>query len=105
MASRGVNKVIILGRVGQDPEVRYSPSGTAFANLTIATSEQWRDKNTDEQKELTEWHRVAVSGKLAEVVGQYVKKVIRFISRNAENQKVERPVRARPLHNRGSCRN
>ena len=57
MASRGVNKVIILGRVGQDPEVRYSPSGTAFANLTIATSEQWRDKNTDEQKELTEWHR------------------------------------------------
>ena len=69
MASRGVNKVIILGRVGQDPEVRYSPSGTAFANLTIATSEQWRDKNTGEQKELTEWHRVAVSGKLAEVVG------------------------------------
>lgn len=60
MASRGVNKVIILGRVGQDPEVRYSPSGTAFANLTIATSEQWLDKNTGEQKELTEWHRVAV---------------------------------------------
>ncbi len=57
MASRGVSKVIILGRVGQDPEVRYSPSGTAFANLTIATSEQWRDKNTGEQKELTEWHR------------------------------------------------
>ena len=74
MASRGVNKVIILGRVGQDPEVRYSPSGTALANLTIVTSEQWRDKNTGEQKELTEWHRVAVSGKLADVVGQYVKK-------------------------------
>ncbi|EKK3136368.1 single-stranded DNA-binding protein, partial [Salmonella enterica] len=49
MASRGVNKVIILGRVGQDPEVRYSPSGTAFANLTVATSEQWRDKQTGEQ--------------------------------------------------------
>lgn len=74
MASRGVNKVIILGRVGQDPEVRYSPSGTAFANLTVATSEQWRDKQTGEQKELTEWHRVAVVGKLAEVVSQYVKK-------------------------------
>ena len=74
MASIGVNKVIILGRVGQDPEVRYSPSGTAFANLTVATSEQWRDKQTGEQKELTEWHRVAVVGKLAEVVGQYVKK-------------------------------
>ncbi|HFK5622990.1 single-stranded DNA-binding protein [Enterobacter cloacae] len=74
MASRGVNKAIILGRVGQDPEVRYSPSGTAFANLTVATSEQWRDKQTGEQKELTEWHRVVVIGKLAEVVGQYVKK-------------------------------
>lgn len=74
MASRGVNKVIILGRVGQDPEIRYSPSGTAFANLTVATSEQWRDKQTGEQKELTEWHRVAVVGKPAEVVGQYVKK-------------------------------
>ena len=69
MASRGVNKVIILGRVGQDPEVRYSPSGTAFANLTIATSEQWLDNNTGLQKELTEWHWVAVSGKLSEVVG------------------------------------
>ena len=74
MASRGVNKVIILGRVGQDPEVRYSPSGTAFANLTVATSEQWRDKQTGVQKELTEWHRVAVVGKLAEVVSQYIKK-------------------------------
>lgn len=74
MASRGVNKAIILGRVGQDPEVRYSPSGTAFANLTVATSEQWRDKQTGEQKESTEWHRVVVAGKLAEVVGQYVKK-------------------------------
>ena len=69
-----MNKVIILGRVGQDPEVRYSPSGTAFANLTVATSEQWRDKQTGEQKEQTEWHRVAVVGKLAEVVSQYVKK-------------------------------
>ncbi|EEV8780472.1 TPA: single-stranded DNA-binding protein, partial [Escherichia coli] len=53
---RGVNRVIIIGRLGQDPEVRYSPSGTAFANLTVATSEQWRDKKTGEQKEQTEWH-------------------------------------------------
>lgn len=74
MASRGVNKVIILGRVGQDPEVRYSPSGTAFANLTVATSEQWRDKQTGEQKELTEWHRVVLFGKLAEVAGEYLRK-------------------------------
>lgn len=74
MASRGVNKAIILGRVGQDPEVRYSPSGMAFANLTVATSEQWRDKQTGEQKESTEWHRIVVAGKLAEIIGQYVKK-------------------------------
>ena len=74
MSSRGVNKAIILGRVGQDPEVRYSPSGTAFASLTVATSEQWRDKQSGEQKESTEWQRISVVGKLAEVVGQYVKK-------------------------------
>lgn len=74
MASRGVNRVIILGRVGQDPEIRYSPSGTAFASLSVATSEQWRDKQSGEQKELTEWHKVSIVGKLAEIAGQYVKK-------------------------------
>lgn len=74
MASRGVNKVIIIGRLGQDPEIRYSPSGTAFANLTVATSEQWRDKQTGEQKEQTEWHRVVISGKLAEIAGEYLRK-------------------------------
>lgn len=74
MASRGVNKVIIVGRLGQDPEVRYAPSGAAFANLTVATSEQWRDKQTGEQKEQTEWHRVVLSGKLAEIAGEYLRK-------------------------------
>ena len=74
MASRGVNKVIIIGRLGQDPEVRYAPSGAAFANLTVATSEQWRDKQTGEQKEQTEWHRVVISGKLAEIAGEYLRK-------------------------------
>ena len=74
MSSRGVNKVIIVGRLGQDPEVRYAPSGAAFANLSVATSEQWRDKQTGEQKELTEWHRVVLSGKLAEVAGEYLRK-------------------------------
>ncbi|MCK1065032.1 single-stranded DNA-binding protein [Pluralibacter gergoviae] len=74
MASKGVNKVIVLGRVGQDPEIRYSPSGTAFASLSVATSEQWRDKQSGEQKELTEWHKVSIVGKLAEIAGQYVKK-------------------------------
>ena len=74
MASRGVNKVIIIGRLGQDPGVRYAPSGAAFANLTVATSEQWRDKQTGEQKEQTEWHRVVISGKLAEIAGEYLRK-------------------------------
>lgn len=74
MASRGVNKAIIIGRLGQDPEVRYAPSGAAFANITVATSEQWRDKQTGEQKEQTEWNRVVISGKLAEIAGEYLRK-------------------------------
>lgn len=68
-----LNKVQIIGRVGRDPEVRYAPSGDAIANLSVATSERWKDKGTGEQKEKTEWHRVVVFGKLAEVVGEYVK--------------------------------
>jgi single-strand DNA-binding protein len=74
MASRGINKVILIGRLGGDPEVRYSPSGTAFANISVATSEQWRDKQTGEQKEQTEWHRVVFSGKIAEIAGEYLRK-------------------------------
>ena len=74
MASRGINKVILIGNLGQDPEVRFMPSGGAVANITIATSESWRDKQTGEQKEKTEWHRVVLFGKLAEVAGEYLKK-------------------------------
>ncbi|EOW9231246.1 single-stranded DNA-binding protein [Vibrio cholerae] len=74
MASRGVNKVILIGNLGQDPEVRYMPSGGAVANITIATSETWRDKATGEQKEKTEWHRVTLYGKLAEVASEYLRK-------------------------------
>lgn len=74
MPSRGVNKVILVGNLGQDPEVRYMPSGAAVANMTIATSESWRDKETGEQREKTEWHRVALFGKLAEVAGEYLRK-------------------------------
>lgn len=70
----GVNKAIILGNLGQDPEVRFMPSGEAVANLSIATSETWKDKQTGEQKEKTEWHRVSVFGKLAEIAGEYLKK-------------------------------
>ena len=67
MASRGINKVILIGNLGQDPEVRYMPSGGAVTNITLATSDTWRDKQTGEQKERTEWHRVVFMGKLAEV--------------------------------------
>jgi len=74
MASKGVNKVILVGNLGQDPEVRYMPNGNAVANISLATSESWRDKQTGEQKEITEWHRVVFFGKLAEVVGEYAKK-------------------------------
>ena len=74
MAMKGVNKVVVLGNVGQDPEVRYSPSGMCFCNLSVATSESWKDKQTGERKERTEWHRVVLQGKLAEIAGEYVKK-------------------------------
>jgi len=74
MASRGVNKVILVGNLGQDPEVRYMPNGGAVANITLATSESWRDKQTGENKEVTEWHRVVLFGKLAEVAGEYLRK-------------------------------
>ncbi|MBD8129144.1 single-stranded DNA-binding protein [Pantoea agglomerans] len=74
MASRGVNKVILVGNLGQDPEVRYMPNGGAVANITLATSEVWRDKQTGENKEVTEWHRVVLFGKLAEVAGEYLRK-------------------------------
>jgi len=74
MASKGVNKVILVGNLGKDPEIRYMPSGGAVANLTLATSESWRDKATGEQKEKTEWHNVAIFGKLAEIAGEYLRK-------------------------------
>jgi single-strand DNA-binding protein len=70
----GVNKVIVLGNLGKDPEVKFMPSGSAVANLTVATSETWKDKQTGEAKEKTEWHRVAIFGKLAEIAGEYLKK-------------------------------
>ena len=74
MASKGVNKVILVGNLGKDPEIRYMPSGGAVANLTLATSESWRDKATGEQKEKTEWHNVSIFGKLAEIAGEYLRK-------------------------------
>ena len=72
--SRGVNKVILIGNLGADPETKYMPSGNAVTNCTIATSESWKDKQTGEQKERTEWHRVVFFNRLAEIAGEYLRK-------------------------------
>ena len=72
--ARGINKVILVGNLGQDPETRYMPSGNAVTNISIATSESWKDKQTGEQQERTEWHRVAFFNRLAEIAGEYLKK-------------------------------
>jgi single-strand DNA-binding protein len=72
--ARGVNKVIVIGNLGQDPDTRYMPSGSAVTNLRIATNESWKDKQTGEQKDRTEWHSVAMFGKLAEIAAEYLRK-------------------------------
>lgn len=74
MASRGINKVILIGNLGNDPEVRYMPNGQAVANLSVATSESWKDRETGEQKEQTEWHRLVLYRRLAEIAGEYLRK-------------------------------
>ena len=72
--ARGINKVILVGNLGQDPETRYMPSGGAVTNFTLATNESWKDKQSGEQKERTEWHRVAMFNRLAEVAAEYLRK-------------------------------
>ena len=72
--ARGVNKVIIVGNLGQDPETRYMPSGSAVTNFTVATNESWKDKQIGEQKDRTEWHRVAMFNRLAEIAAEYLRK-------------------------------
>jgi len=72
--ARGINKAILIGNLGADPEVRYTPANTAVCNIRIATSEQWRDKQTGEQQEKTEWHNVVLFGRLGEIAGEYLKK-------------------------------
>ncbi len=72
--ARGVNKVILIGNLGRDPEVRYTPNGSAVANVTLATSESWKDKQSGEAVERTEWHRIVFYQRLAEIVGEYLRK-------------------------------
>ncbi|PHM46682.1 single-stranded DNA-binding protein [Xenorhabdus miraniensis] len=74
MSSRGINKVILVGYLGQDPEIRYLPTGGTVATLSLATSDNWRDKQTGEIREKTEWHQVVIFGKLAEIAAEYLKK-------------------------------
>ena len=94
-----LNKVILVGNLGQDPEVRYMPNGGAVANITLATSESWRDKQTGEMKEQTEWHRVVLFGKLAEVAGEYLRKgsqVYVKVSSELVNGLIKRAWRSTP---------
>lgn len=72
--ARGINKVILIGNLGADPETRYMPNGNAVCNITLATSDSWKDRNTGQQQERTEWHRVVFFGRLAEIAGQYLRK-------------------------------
>ncbi|MEN8205623.1 MAG: single-stranded DNA-binding protein [Pseudomonadota bacterium] len=72
--ARGVNKVILVGNLGKDPEVRYMPNGNAVANITLATTDSWKDKQTGEQQEKTEWHRIVMFRRLGEIAGEYLKK-------------------------------
>ena len=74
MAQHGVNRVIIVGNLGQDPDIRYTTSGDAVANFSVATSESWKDKNTGDKQEKTEWHRIVMFRKLAEIAGEFLKK-------------------------------
>ena len=74
MARKGINKAIVLGNLGKDPEIRYAANGNAIASFSIATSESWKDKNSGEKVEKTEWHRISAFGKLAEIIGEYLKK-------------------------------
>ncbi|MEE9287925.1 MAG: single-stranded DNA-binding protein, partial [Gammaproteobacteria bacterium] len=72
--AKGINKVILIGNLGNDPETRYTPSGSAVATVSLATSASWRDKETGDQQERTEWHRIVFFGRLAEIVGEYLRK-------------------------------
>src|SRR5690625_4454536 len=74
MSSRGVNRVTLIGNLGKDPETRFTPSGSAVCNFSLATSESWNDKQTGQKMEATEWHRIATFGKLAEICGEYLRK-------------------------------
>ena len=99
--SRGINKVILVGNLGADPETKYGPSGDAITNLRIATSESWTDKNTGQKQERTEWHRVVVFKKLAEIAAEYLRKGSQvYIEGSLRTRKWQDKGRARSVHDR-----
>ena len=98
-----LNQCNFIGRLGNDPEVRYMPDGKAAANISIGCSEKWKDKQTGEQKERTEWVRGSAFGKLAEIMGEYLRKgSLVYISGKMQTSQMARPKRARPLQHRDS---
>ena len=92
--ARGVNKVILIGNLGADPEVKYMPNGNAVANVTVATTESWKDKQSGEQKDKTEWHRVVFFRRLAEIAGEYLKKGSQIYIEGKGLEHVERKMRS-----------
>ena len=83
--ARGVNKVILVGNLGNDPDIRYTAGGAAVANISLATAESWKDKNSGEQQERTEWHRIVFFGRLAEIVGEYLQRLSSLCRRPSTN--------------------
>ena len=95
-----LNKVILIGNLGKDPETRYAPSGDAICNLTLATTETWKDKTSGERREATEWHRVVFFGRVAEVAAQYLRKGSQVYVRPAADAQMAGQRGAGPLHHR-----
>ena len=101
--ARGINKVILVGNLGKDPETRYMPNGKAVTNFSIATSESWKDKQTGEQREQTEWHNIVMYDRLAEIAAEYLKKGSQVYVEGKLRTQVAGQGRPRPLHHRDQC--
>ena len=96
--SNGLNKVLIIGNLGADPEIKYTQAGSPVANLSVATSERWKDKNTGEQKEQVEWHRVVIFGRLAEIAEQYLKKGSKVLLKESFKRETGKIQKVKKVH-------
>lgn len=100
-----INKVILVGNLGRDPEVRYTPDNNAITNISVATTDRYKDKHSGEQKEITEWHRVVFFNRLAEIAGEYLKKGSQvYIEGRLRTRNLNRPIRRRKIHHRNHRR-